>query len=69
MKVVCINGNDMHYLSRNKIYDVLYSFDDRYYDGMYNIRNDNDVLFVFPKTWFTPLSEIREEKLNQLLCI
>ena len=64
MKVKCINNeNDGYCLTINKIYDVIHI----YYDGDYDIINDNSFEWNYPKEFFRPLSEIRNEKIDKLL--
>ena len=64
MKVKCIKTRGLEYsLTVGKTYEVIYIFS----DGDYKIINDKGREDWFPKEWFKPLSEIRNEIINKLL--
>lgn len=65
MKVVCIiNKYNWLDLTTGKTYDVIdiyMAFD------AYIIINDKGVKDWYPKIWFKPFAEIRNDKINKLL--
>jgi hypothetical protein len=61
MKIKCITN--INTLTIGKIYDII-NYNN---DGGYIIINDNGYEFWYPKEWFKPLSEIRNEKIDKLL--
>lgn len=64
MKIVCIDKKKLKkYLAIDKIYDVIKINN----DGNYLILNDLGYQSWFPKSWFKPLSEIRNERIDKLL--
>jgi hypothetical protein len=63
MKMKCINKYSWLNLTIGKIYDII-NYNN---DGGYIIINDNGYEFWYPKSWFKPLFEIRNEKINKLL--
>ena len=67
MKVVCTHNVDKNYyiysITPGKIYDTIILLDD-----IIKIKDDNnDSSYYYEMKWFKPLSDIREEKLNDLL--
>ena len=63
MKVKCINIYNLHLtLTIGKIYDVINKDDNWYW-----IINDSGDEHGYPKGWFRPLSEIRNEIIDKLL--
>ena len=77
MKLVCIkeeNNRHTMKLKLNSIYDgeivhnrYIYLDNDYYYWGIFLIRNLVEKTWVFSKTTFMPLSEWREQQLNEIL--
>ena len=64
MKVKCIDKVSFIYITVNKTYDIIHI--NKY--GDYWIIDDNeDEVWWYPKEWFKPLYEIRNEKINKLL--
>jgi hypothetical protein len=63
MKVKCINNNYWKYLTIGKTYDVIHIN----YNGDYIIMDDDNDKLWYPKEFFKPLSEIRNEKIDKLL--
>ena len=64
MKVKYIKNIDYELnLAIGKIYDVI----DIAYNGNYIIIDDDNDKWIYPKSWFKPLSEIRNEKIDKLL--
>lgn len=61
MMVVCIEK--MGGLTLGKIYQEVGGGDETFY----TIINDNGEFMIYFKSRFKPLSDIREEKLNQIL--
>jgi hypothetical protein len=61
MKVKCITN--INTLTIGKIYDII-NYNN---DGDYIISNDNGYKFCYPKEWFKPLSEYRNETIDKLL--
>jgi hypothetical protein len=65
MKIICIKniGYERH-LTIGKTYEVInISINDDYFI----IDDDNDGCWLYRKSYFKPLSEIRNEKINKLL--
>jgi hypothetical protein len=62
MKVVYVKNDRYISLTINKTYEVIE-------DGIYNYKIifDNGNEWWFPKIYFKPLSEIRNEKIDKLL--
>jgi hypothetical protein len=63
MKIKCIKNDGWLDLTLGKIYDVIFIYN----DGDYDIINDNDYEWYYPKECFKPLYEIRNEKIDKLL--
>ena len=62
MKVKCIEDDNNWYLTIGKTYEVIY--EDKY---DYKIICDHDFEYWYPKKYFKPLSEYRNETINKLL--
>ena len=63
MKIVCIdNKNCAFNLTIDKIYNT---YDDDLCN--YYMYNDGGHFHYYPKEWFKPLSEVRNEKIDKLL--
>ena len=56
MKVKCIKHRDYHFNITKKTYEVISE-----HDGDYYLINDDSEKFPYPKRWFKPLAEIRNE--------
>ena len=63
MRIVCIyNYEDYYNITIGKSYEVIE------YDMIeYRIIDDDGCLIWYPKKWFKPLSEYRNETINKLL--
>ena len=61
MKVVCRCNCNCNYITIGKTYDIIYEGD------QYLIIDDNGIRGYYPKEYFKPLSEIRNEKIERLL--
>ena len=69
MKVVCIKYN-LIYLTKGKTYnssESIISYSLYVYENAYKIIDDINEEGIYPKKWFKPLSEIRNDKINKLL--
>jgi hypothetical protein len=64
MKVKCINKYRWLNLTIGKIYKVIEIDND---DGNYYIIDEYGPKGYYPKYWFKPLSEIRNERIDKLL--
>jgi hypothetical protein len=65
MKMICINNRVSCYilnLTIGKIYDMIK--EDEY---EYTVLDDDNKEYGYPKTWFKPLSKIRNERIDKLL--
>jgi hypothetical protein len=62
MKVVCINNIGQPYLTINKAYEIV-TINGLYY----KIISVNGYKHWYPKEYFKPLSEIRNDKIDKLL--
>lgn len=70
MKIVCIsNSGSINYinLTVGKVYEVLdiHKFEDKK-QAFYTIRNDLGIRYWYQVDLFTPLKEIRKQKLQKL---
>ena len=66
MKVACVNNKGFDkYLTKGKIYEVLEIRKD--YGEYYLINNNNKTKSYYYIEWFKPLSEYRNETINNLL--
>ena len=63
MKIKCI-ANYVNYITVGKTYDVIYIFSNGDY-GIIDDKGNQD--WYYPKSYFKPVSEIRNETINKLL--
>ena len=65
MKVVYNGGNEYLWLTPGKVYEVKISPHDTF-NTKYVVDDRGDVTY-YSTNWFTPLNEIRQDKIEQIL--